>query len=89
MSRGKLGSTGNRFIEGALERKKGALEEPGRGGLTRIDVEGAVVRDADGRAISVEVFGVKLEVGEDALVHAPGATFQLVKLEGRDALVPV
>jgi hypothetical protein len=78
----------NRFLDGAKERRAGAIKEPGRGGLTRIDVEGAV-RYEGARPITVEVFGEVLAVGEDGLVHAKGAVFQLTKLNDRDCLVPV
>lgn len=82
-----FGKKPNRFFEGAKERREGAREEPGRGGLTRIDVDGAVRRE-DGRAVAVEVFGEVLAVGEDGLVRTKNGTFQLVTLEGHDVLIP-
>lgn len=75
----------NRFLDAAKEKRS---DEPARAGLSRIDVEGAVVY-VDGRATEVEVYGVKLPVSEQGIVRAEGGTFQLVKLDGRDALVPV
>jgi hypothetical protein len=81
MSGDKLGKP-NRFLDG----KKSDLPE--RPGVSRLDVEGFVKYEGE-RAVEVDAYGMKLPVDENNLVKAPGGTFQLMKVHGRDCLVPV
>jgi hypothetical protein len=77
----------NRFLDRAKENLEGAAEDPTRAPLDRVDVDGKVRYEGD-RAIEVEAFGEKLAVGDQGLVRAKNGVFQLVKLDGRDYLIP-